>query len=250
MYVRRLPGESLAVSPWEELARLVLRTIPPEFYPEHFGRSERRRRRPEFDVSNEEKLSEHIRRYGGVSSFFGADYELATMLDIGHLTWLLLHSRSVANGARLASEWFPRLLDRMYYGFACAPDEHEHRNGHEMWMINNPRPAHGWVGRDIGRYVPGLYWLNLFSREFAERHKIDVSGLAARTGADLRESLDGHVLQLYDSPARWSEWSESIDDILFETPGFFSKRRVQFPEGPLEPRELTRIGGEIWKQWP
>lgn len=243
---------SLFLKPSERSADWVfdlLKSIPDRLVPEYFGRSEQLLKRPEFRVSNTIALEKYA-----VSTnyywFFGRSYEL--MIECGghKIPDISLFASSLSIGTQLMLEWLPRLEPRLYYVNAGVPDEFEHRNGHSMNILGVSRPAHGWLGRDIRCYVPGLYWLNYFSTEFISKHNINPPSLAERSAGQITQSAYGTTLRLYDSPASWVEWSERIDEILYTTSGFFSMRRVQLPTELLPLNESVQKMVELGRQWP
>ena len=103
----------------------------------------------------------------------------------------------------------------LHYATGGIPDEYEHRNGTTVFFTDGQGgSAHLWFGRDYRRYVPGLYWLNYFSREFRDKHQIDVDVLAQRTGARIQEMVNGYLVRLYDSPTQWIECRDRIDEVI------------------------------------
>ncbi len=108
---------------------------------------------------------------------------------------------------------------------------------------------HGWFGRDYTRYIPGLYWRNYFSHQYAEEHGLDVTGLAARMNWKLSEMSGGWLLHLYDSPEAWRDEAQKVDDFLFDTPGFFSKRRLEVPAS-VSPRQTAALVERLGREWP
>ncbi len=138
----------------------------------------------------------------------------------------------------------------MVYAQAGMEGEIEHRNGYVIRFSNTQGGyAHGWLGRDFHRHVPGLYWLNYFSREYAKKHSMGIAELARRTGGTATELRNGHMLRLYDSPLEWAARTDDIDDVIFETPSFFSKRRVTIPDS-LQTLEVEGVTSELRRQWP
>jgi len=136
------------------------------------------------------------------------------------------------------------------YGYAGMAREIDHRNGYTVRLVESGSGCgHGWVGRDYDRYVPGLYWLNVFPHEYIARHALDIAGLAARTGGKVHEFDWGVVLQLYESPELWVDKADRIDEIIYDTPGFFSKRRVDIP-ATIHLRDTIGLIKELGEAWP
>jgi hypothetical protein len=138
-----------------------------------------------------------------------------------------------------------------YYGFACDHEEWlvRHRFGYDQWGTG--RLSTCPVGRDYARYVPGLYWLNYFSKEYMIDHKLDVEQLARYLRGTLEQLQNGVLLQLYNKPGQWEEYSEEVDQLLFHDQRFFSIKRIERPEPmSLSPPEFDDFAIRLGKEWP
>lgn len=143
---------------------------------------------------------------------------------------------SVARGANLilrcaleAESLALELLLRMaavqpLFGFACSSAERQSRNQIRVQLGANDIQA--WVGRDLAKYLPGLYWLTLIPQKLAERHNIPLASLQGMA----REffALDGgqHLFRFYDHAENWREvaW---ITDFCAKTPRVFNVEAVK-----------------------
>ncbi|MHC4445408.1 MAG: hypothetical protein ACYTF1_03090 [Planctomycetota bacterium] len=233
-----------------EFARWMLATIPEHSFPQYFSRGEVLRRRPEFEVANSDALEHYL-----TTQTFYWFHTDALLIDTGssirNYQDVKVFSRSAPKASRLLHDWIP-ILDKqgLYYVKAGAPQEFDHRNGLDVTISDNRGGiGHLWVGRKYDRYVPGLYWLNYFSFEFATMHGVDIERITQLQGAKIDKLKCGYLVQLYESPDQWPEFKDSVDDFLFSATGFFSKRRVNVP---LEVRaiELVPLISQLGKDWP
>lgn len=228
----------------------VLNLMPPGLEPLYFSKSERLRRRPDCRTGNAAALDTYLASQRDYY-FHAATYKLCVFHWPRSGTQLQFFVRSAAQGTDLLTPLFSALDSQaMVYAYAGMDGEIDHRNGYLMRYTNTEGGfVHGWLGRDFHHHVPGLYWLNYFSREYTRKHSIDIADLAQRTGGTATELPNGHMLRLHDSPLEWDSRAEKIDDVIFETPGFFSKRRVTIPES-VHTLEANRVIGEFGRQWP
>lgn len=238
---------------------VLLASLPERLRPTHFSSGERCRRRPEFEIGNRPSLRKYLesRRFYW---FHGDGYLL-------HMTRhpdppephavkvvpdeVAVSARSVQRGCEILPSWFTDFAcGEIVYGYAGMTAEHEHRNTCTVRFVESTSGyAQCGVGLDYDRYVPGLYWLNVFPHEYVLRHAIDVPALAARTGGNVIEFVWGVVLQLYESPESWAENADRIDEIIYDTPGFFSKRRVDIP-ATIHLRDTIGLIKELGEAWP
>lgn len=236
--------------PRPEFVKWLLPTIPPAFVPKYFSRSELLRKHPEFELGNRKKLDHYLNTQ---SAYWFHTDSLEFMFGdvICDRYEVSVSGRSLSDGRRLLEGWIPVLdCGGLYYATGGTPAEFEHRNGWSLTYPDGKVGAHGWVGRDYDRYVPGLYWLNYFSGEFAERHAIGFRPMQEEIGAEVQALSAGWMVRLYDAPEHWTKFKNTVDDYLFQTAGFFSKRRVVAPVAVDTPREALDILVEIGRAWP
>ena len=107
------------------------------------------------------------------------------------------------------------------FAFAAAWDEYLHRNRYIRVFGENQ--YEGWVGRDIRKYLPGIYWLTLLSKEHADA----IAGIDNTLGATIAQVGAEHLLvRAFDYPSEWQNHAVRIDEWLAQQPMFFSKRRI------------------------
>jgi len=116
--------------------------------------------------------------------------------------------------------------NKFVFGFGCYDEEHEHRNRHYITIGKNH--IESWIGRDLEKYIPGVYWYTLLSDELLSKHGVDLASLSAE--AITTETLgDGslHLLKFYENPEDWKENAERLDDLCERTDGVFSRRPIE-----------------------
>jgi hypothetical protein len=242
-----------------ERVRALLASIPAHMRLTHFSNGERCRRRPEFEIGNRSRFREYLasKRY----YWFHGDGYLLDMTRHPSLPEpdavrivpddIKVYARSVQHGCEALNSLLPDFRrGEILYGCAGMIAEHDHRNSYAVRFVESSSGCMpGGGGLDYDRYVPGLYWLNVFPHEYISRHALDVRFLAVRTGGKIIEFDWGLVLRLYESPESWAEHADRIDQIIYETPGFFSKRRVSIPK-TIHLRDTIDLSSELGKVWP
>lgn len=115
---------------------------------------------------------------------------------------------------------------RPVFGYACEYVEYKHRNRHCITIgMNN---IESWIGRDLDKYIPGVYWYTLLSDRLLAKHSVNIADLASETM--VTEILgDGslHLLKFFEDPKRWKENADRLDDLCERVDGVFSKRPAE-----------------------
>ncbi len=112
------------------------------------------------------------------------------------------------------------------FGHAGDTEEYKHRNRHYITIGINQIEA--WIGRDLEKYIPGVYWYTLLSDELPSKHGVDLASLSAE--AISTETLgDGslHLLKFYENPEDWKDNAERLDKLCERTDGVFSRKSVE-----------------------
>ena len=112
------------------------------------------------------------------------------------------------------------------FGFGNDEEEYKYRNRYYITIGKNH--IEDWIGRDLGKYIPGVYWYTLFSDELLIKHGVDLANLSAE--AILTETLgDGslHLLKFYENAEDWKKNAERLDKLCEHTVGVFSRNSVE-----------------------
>jgi hypothetical protein len=107
------------------------------------------------------------------------------------------------------------------FAFAASLDEYHHRNRYVRTLGANQFEA--WIGRDLRKYIPGIYWLTVLPKE----HANTLATLSNIVGAMVTEIDAQHVLvRAFEYPSEWQQHAARIDEWLAKQPSFFSKQRI------------------------
>ena len=122
------------------------------------------------------------------------------------------------------------LMERMaalapVFGCASTWDEQQHRNQLDVRLYAFRQQE--FVGRDLSKCVPGLYWLTLLSEALAERHGVP---LAKVERAALEHAAPGaglHLYRFHDHPGDWRARADELDALCASLPGVFNIAEVR-----------------------
>jgi hypothetical protein len=99
------------------------------------------------------------------------------------------------------------------------------------------------LGRDLTKYLPGLYWFNVLSQSSAEHFGIEDQHLPARP--TLSDFGSKHLaFRLFERPEDWPRYANQIDTFCERSSKIFSLRRIQGELGKAKNfLELMRLIG-------
>lgn len=112
------------------------------------------------------------------------------------------------------------------FGFSSDEGEYKHRNRYYITIGANH--IEDWVGRNLEKYIAGVYWYTLLSNSLLAQHNVklaDLSVEAISVEALGDDSL--HLLKFFESPVDWEENAERLDNLCERIAGVFSKRSVE-----------------------
>lgn len=151
--------------------------------------------------------------------------DVSVPITIGHVTLTLYLDDGVLD--EIIVVFFRNMASyKPLFGYACEYEEYIHRNRHFITIGKNH--IESWIGRDLDKYIPGVYWYTLFSDRLLKKHHINFDVLAVE--AVLFEALgDGslHLLKFFGRPKDWRENANHLDDLCVQIDGVFSKRVVE-----------------------
>lgn len=127
------------------------------------------------------------------------------------------------------------------FAFAANPEEYHHRNRYVRTLGANQFEA--WIGRDLRKYLPGIYWLTVLSKE----HSDILVRLTATLAATVTQMDSEHwLIKAFENPNDWQQHAARLDEWCGKQPEFFSKQRVesQLDEAP----DLGALS-ELASQW-
>ena len=228
----------------------VVSCLPEACRPVFFSRSERLDKRRAQLVADHAALREQTRKYSGASLHGDGSYidAAARGNEYGRIAG---YFGPVKAWTEVVPAWW-RELDALglIYAMASTEEEDEHRHSLTVQLAGQPG-GHLLmrVGSDYTRYVPGLTWLNYFSKGYARGRGLEAQAVAAKAQGTLEELPNGCILKLYDSPDDWTAHRDRIDSLLESDPTFFSKRRVKVPEAVDKTGYLGLIA-TARRDWP
>lgn len=115
--------------------------------------------------------------------------------------------------------------EKVTWGYAACSEERAHRN-----RISEKKPYgihEGWVGRDIKRYLPGVYWITLVPVKTLENLGIALDAIReVAISIEIVENTNV-IAKLYEKPTEWSKKTAVVDAWCVKTSGCFSKKKVE-----------------------
>ena len=132
-------------------------------------------------------------------------------------------------GLGLARTFFERMSAAApVFGYAYTWEELHYRNGISVEIDGGKGgSSRGFNGRDISKYVPGLYWLTLLPEAFAERHGVPLDEVAEAALEHVDLGAGQHLFRFYDRPEEWRERADVIDGLCARLPGIFDIHHVR-----------------------
>jgi hypothetical protein len=223
----------------------------------HFGDHEWPKRMAANDISNRTAFDAY-RKHGS-----GGLYSPGFRLDF-HLTWQPAevtfweywnprakpHTLQLGVVNQAAPLFYALDTLRPMFGYAALSAEWQERHLYKYTPYWSERPSTAPVGQNPARYVPGLYWMTYFSKDYAATWDVDLDALAQRLDGDLRRLAYGTVLRLFERPEAWLEYHGRISQALASMPQFFSLDRVEVLPPELTLREITGELCRVTKPWP
>lgn len=215
----------------------------------YFGTGEKPRKKPEFRIDDKERFVDYVSK-GFPLTLFGRDSYcyVECWPDRNDLVSGLSfydYSDDCA-GYEASSRDVITFMASQGVDYAVAADEAEaERRNVLKWAARNRMN----VGRDICKYVPGLYWLNYFSDRYLALHELALSEIVESLGGDLERLDDGFLYQLHSTAGDWRDKDALVSTYLSNHPRFFSIDGLPRPGAWLEDGAFVRTS-EILKRWP
>lgn len=112
------------------------------------------------------------------------------------------------------------------FGFACLQEELNHRNR----LIDNLDigTIESWVGRDLNKYIPGVYWKTFFSERLLETHELNIDMLRfEELEVTLTKLGAGWLISYFENAEDWVGVSQTIDARCKSLDGLFSITNIR-----------------------
>jgi hypothetical protein len=97
---------------------------------------------------------------------------------------------------------------------------YKHRNKYARKLEGTTFEA--WIGRDLRKYLPGLYWMTLIPKQTGA--SIEINRPTLTTSIDYLAS--GCIVTAFKSPDEWKHYADGIDIWLSSTLAFFSRNKT------------------------
>lgn len=151
-------------------------------------------------------------RFFGSAELRGAGPELIVTISVDQMVLAPLGpKRNLGNGVSLqvrrakvegqpGQEWVRSAFEALCGGLSPAWGAASHP--HEYWSkVMSDEPPLRPVGRDFGRYLPGVFWLNFFGHCYVDL----VGEQRLRSAPDAKPVDDGVLVAVERDPQRWDD---------------------------------------------
>jgi hypothetical protein len=196
----------------------ALLAMPEELRPTHYREGEESKRTP----IDPQKLIARVTSPEVTGFFLGnrkADYDLSFY---GPRIPMVCYA-DLNLSPRLAWAFMMHMAQlQPVFGHACANEEEEYRN--RVFKKLSTMSSESWVGRDLNKYVPGLYWLTLLPVQLAKRHGVPLDALEQAAIEHLEPAPGQHLFRFYDDPEDWRT-ATAIHALCTALPGIFDSEK-------------------------
>lgn len=107
----------------------------------------------------------------------------------------------------------------------CDHDEFKYRN--LIHLDLGTMQVESWVGRDVSRYVPGLYYLTAISNQLLLSLHVGEASLEGLARFLHRKTSEGRLFEFYDDIDKWEEFAGYLDKLCVELNWIFSKSLLE-----------------------
>ena len=126
------------------------------------------------------------------------------------------------------------------FGFASAWDEYRHRNQLDVRLRIVRIQA--FVGKDLTKYIPGVYWFTLLPDALTERHGVPLAKLEAAALEHVALGGGQRLFRFHDHPGAWRGRADELDGLCAALPGIFNIADVRARlVGVTEEKEFDAI---------
>ena len=108
------------------------------------------------------------------------------------------------------------------FGFGSYYDEYAARN--QLVTETTMGTLHAFLGRNIEKFIPGLYWITILSDRLIKNHKLDINPISTAALSHIHKS-ESHLFQFYQNPEDWKEQEKKLK-LLSKSDVFFHKEHV------------------------
>ena len=213
----------------ERLAVLLnaLANLPAPIKPQYFGEEEKLGSQAN-RVDDAELFSDFVRSYPG-GFFLFADEWTYQIFTAGERPARFTAYCSAPPSDAVLKRFF-ELMASVEVPFALAADESEYEHRNRLYQRIGENDVESWVGRDIRKYLPGLYWYTMASESLLQEHGVDITKLSANTLSSERFGKC-HLFKFFERAEDWKKQAAKLDELCETTEGIFSSRQVSAEAG-------------------
>lgn len=194
--------------------------LPKEFVPIYFSENEVGIDKENDKCSNLERF-ERFKSQNDLGFFLHSESSLINISFSGDTSSIFIEVKRKKAIPKIVDLLRVVARENIQYAFACDWEEWRYRNG--LVKTIGKSTIENWVGRDYGRYLPGLYWCNLIPDSMFER--LNINKEMIQSVAVKYECLDNDIcfFMMFDDPGLWQNSAPEIDEICERNDGVFSK---------------------------
>lgn len=111
-----------------------------------------------------------------------------------------------------------------FFIYACLDEERDAKN--RVYTNIKGLSIETWVGRNISKYIPGLYWKTWISDKYASHLNADIEGLVASINEPVEKMGNGYFIRLGDKPKSWKDYQKKLSKISRDREYLFNIDKV------------------------
>ncbi len=196
------------------------------YKPIYFGMDEELKDKKSL-LTDEKRFSEFMKKNS--EGFFLHAENCLYNFTISSIGYSILH---VDPNVLLTKEWIENFFELISiaepkFGYAADYDEFKYRN--RIYKTLGINHIESWVGRDLTKYIPGLYCYTLLSMDQLEISETEFSELSQQALSVTKMSTNEQIVlfNFYDDFDLWKHYKKELDALCKRLPSFFSKDEVQ-----------------------
>ena len=110
------------------------------------------------------------------------------------------------------------------FGYACTQDERYRRNRVTLKMGTDT--VESWVGRDLEKYIPGVYWWTILPENLTKKHGVSLKVFERAAKEHIALPNGQHLFRFYERPEDWSK-SSVLSELSVSREGIFNIERIE-----------------------
>lgn len=111
-----------------------------------------------------------------------------------------------------------------FFIYACLDEERDAKN--RNYNDLDGYSVETWVGRDISKYIPGLYWVTWISDKYSSHLNIDIEEFVASVNEPAERLGNGYCIRLGDKPELWRDYLKKLSKLSRDRDYLFNIDKV------------------------